>query len=443
MDGHRFNRRRFLSGASGLAAALLAAGPRRTWAGPAPPRYYIFCYFEGGWDSLLSLDPRDPTIFHPGRVHETAIDPGYVGLAGGPYAPAMYGNLYLGPFMGTLTNFASRMSIVRGMSMETLAHDAGYRRFLTGKQPAGGSARGTSLDVQLAAHLGQAEPIPNLSIGMESYNRGAPSYASATTIAVASEVSDAVTKRAPRLASATEDRIELFLQEQAQCDHVGRSLFLQVAEQVRAKSVSTLSRDLASTLDYSARLPHYPSVASHPAAQSAALAARAVTSGLSRVVGLGLASGLDTHSQNAQQKDQGPRQQQGFEIVAGLCSDLEATPHVAGGNWLDYTTILCFSEFGRGSLPGVAGGRDHSLANAALIVGGPLGRGRVFGATSDVGMAPLPMRLATGAAVSDGTTANDIVIVRPEHILQTLFIEANMAADAADLRVPHIAGMLV
>ena len=29
-------------------------------------RYYVFCYFSGGWDILLGLDPRDPQQFNNG-----------------------------------------------------------------------------------------------------------------------------------------------------------------------------------------------------------------------------------------------------------------------------------------------------------------------------------------------------------------------------------------
>ena len=38
----------------------------------APDRYYIFCYFGGGWDVFLSLDPRDPRDF-PSRLTACAV----------------------------------------------------------------------------------------------------------------------------------------------------------------------------------------------------------------------------------------------------------------------------------------------------------------------------------------------------------------------------------
>ncbi len=40
-------------------------------------RYYVFCYFGGGWDILVTLDPRDPSVFTPSAIPDTLIDPSY------------------------------------------------------------------------------------------------------------------------------------------------------------------------------------------------------------------------------------------------------------------------------------------------------------------------------------------------------------------------------
>ena len=76
------NRRHFLQAAAGFAGtSLIGATPFRAFAQAtnfAPPdRCFVFVYFSGGWDVLLSLDPRDPTVFTPERVSETRILPGY------------------------------------------------------------------------------------------------------------------------------------------------------------------------------------------------------------------------------------------------------------------------------------------------------------------------------------------------------------------------------
>lgn len=55
------NRRRFLSVAALSAGSLFLGNvfPRRALA-QAQKRRFLFAYFDGGWDQLLGLDPRDP-----------------------------------------------------------------------------------------------------------------------------------------------------------------------------------------------------------------------------------------------------------------------------------------------------------------------------------------------------------------------------------------------
>ena len=77
-------RRDVLLGALGLGAGVtlssLPALSPLSWAGSHPDlkdRYFIFCLFQGAWDVLLGLDPRDPAIFTPDARRDTRIDVGY------------------------------------------------------------------------------------------------------------------------------------------------------------------------------------------------------------------------------------------------------------------------------------------------------------------------------------------------------------------------------
>lgn len=59
---------------------------------------------------------------------------------------------------------------------------------------------------------------------------------------------------------------------------------------------------------------------------------------------------------------------------------------LAANGLLQQTTVLVWGEFGRSPRINEAGGRDHWPAvNSALIAGGPLARGNVYGATSNDG----------------------------------------------------------
>ena len=63
-DHIRWSRRRVLETA-GLAAGAVTLRtmlwPSRAEAAAAPAGYLLLCYFSGGWDQMLALDPRDAT----------------------------------------------------------------------------------------------------------------------------------------------------------------------------------------------------------------------------------------------------------------------------------------------------------------------------------------------------------------------------------------------
>lgn len=162
----------------------------RSAEGEYKDRYYIFCYFNGGWDLLLGLDPRDPTIFRDDLRKVTRIDTGYSAQ------PADRQNLVetsvpgmtFGPYIGDLARHAEKLCVVRGMSMDTLTHEVGRRRYLTGRPPSGLQAQGSSASTILASYLGKNEPVPQLSVRVESYNTEFPSYANAIRVASVSDL---------------------------------------------------------------------------------------------------------------------------------------------------------------------------------------------------------------------------------------------------------------
>ena len=115
-------------------------------------RNFIFCYFNGGWDILLGLDPRDPSLFRDDNRAETLIQPAYDLQVTPNLVPldSSVDGMWFGPYIGRLRDHADKLAIIRGMSMETLTHQAGRRRFLTGKPPSGILARGSSISSVLS-----------------------------------------------------------------------------------------------------------------------------------------------------------------------------------------------------------------------------------------------------------------------------------------------------
>ncbi|MFT7582202.1 MAG: hypothetical protein ACI9MR_003884 [Myxococcota bacterium] len=445
--------------------ARAAAAPN---TGAFPDRNYIFVYFSGGWDVLLSLDPRNPQVFSNANMATTRIQTGYELLNGvdTPYVDALGdGSMWVGPYMGELQAHADKLAIVRGMSMDTLTHETGRRRFLTGRPPSGLKARGSSTDTWLAASLGEDSPVPNLSIRVESYNVGdLPNYSTALKTAGLDDLLRVLEPAGPQLGDLQERQLDELLRKAVECPNAAQSDLWQRAELSRAKARQMVERRLFGYFDFRSNasdivslreryaIPNTGATALASSASMAAMAATAVMNGISKVVSIRINSrSLDTHFSNWS-TDQGVIQREGFDAVARMISHLESEPHPdgSGDSWLDRTTIVGFSEFSRTPLLNNNMGRDHWLGNACFLAGGGVTGGQVIGGSSNVGMNPLPADLETGEACArDADMAvpcdeelGRIEVVRPEHILQALYEEVGILEDAPDLRVKPLNALM-
>ncbi|MEE2827609.1 MAG: DUF1501 domain-containing protein [Myxococcota bacterium] len=457
------SRRNFLLGGAAAGAAGLGLGAfggleplvhlARADNPDAPDLHFIFCYFSGGWDILVSLDPRDPQIFTPQAIPQTLIEPGYdsltenrMGVSTDPYL-SPDGPLY-GPYLGDLGQFHSdRLQIVRGIAMETVSHGVGRRRFLTGKAPVGLNARGSSASTWLAGLLGQDNMIPNLAVRMESYNVDLPATASAIRVNSVPDLLRALGPSEAMLPEFEEDQVDVLMANTASCPKARYSNFWQQAESSRRGATELIRGDLSSYFEFSANTPYMEALRGHYSAngnnnlnfaeQASATAVEAITLGITRVASINIAGGFDTHSGVQWTAVQGPRQEAGWNLVARMAEMLDQRQYQdTGDSWLDHTVICCFSEFSRTPRLNASGGRDHHLTNACALLGGPIKGGHVIGASSDLGMGSVPTSLESGRPDPDGH------IINPEHVLRTLMYAAGIVEDRADLRVPWIPSML-
>ena len=447
MDRRGFLRNMLVLGGGMTSFAGVGPFQRLGYADVLPngePRFYVFAYFGGGWDVLLGLDPRDPRRFNEDNVATTRIQPGYdlLGNTGVDLITTDAG-IELGPYIGELQEHIDRMCIVRGMSMETLTHDVGRRRFLTGKAPVGLAARGSSAATWLAGHLGADEAIANLAVSIESYNRDQPEYASALAVDSVPDLVEVLRAADPQLEAYETNALNDLFAGAADCESALRSPLWQQAEQARQRAEFTVASGFSDLFEFGADSEEMEAIRSHygigtdtraPEAQ-AAMAAQSLMAGITRVVSFQATNGLDTHFDNWID-DQGPRQQRGFNAIARLASDLESHEYLdTGKSWLDHTTIVGFSEFSRTPLLNATRGRDHALMNACFLLGGNVRGGQVIGASSDVGMSP------TTVTISSGTPSVGGEMIRPEHVIQSLFEDAGMSGDPADLRVGPLGGI--
>ena len=443
----------------GVGLGTLAKLARGQEDEPVEDRFYVFAYFNGGWDTLLGIDPRDPAIFNDDNAGVTRIQPGYGQQASAQFqeAPALVPgtDILLGPAARPLDAVGDRLAVVRGINMDTLTHEVGRRRFLTGKPPSGLQARGSAASAWIAAQFGGDRLIPNLSVRVESFNPELPIEVSALRVSSASDLVALLRQANPLIDPEIAGAIDALHADEASCPRALSSPLLRASESARQRMRGVLEADLQALFNFSVDPATIEDAAlrakmerlhSHFTLQGsgrplgheqAAIAAQALTNGVARVVSIQPNAGsLDTHFDDWEDQ-QGIRQYEGFEAIARLAGYLDSVEYGSTGeSMLDRTTIVGFSEFMRTPLLNARGGRDHWLTNSAFLLGGNIRRGAIIGASSDVGMSPQPVDLETGAVDPGGEA------IRPEHIWRTLLVDAGLEDDRADLRAPHIPALL-
>ncbi|MDP6946147.1 MAG: DUF1501 domain-containing protein, partial [Myxococcota bacterium] len=304
---------------------------------------------------------------------------------------------------------------------------------------------GSSAATWLASMLGEAEPIPNLAVRVESFNADLPSYASGLSVSSVGDLIRALDDSGAVLTAIERQQIDELLSQSTLCPPALLSPFLQDTEVARRRAHDMVSQNLGSLFDFMddeyAELRELYGIANANQAQSspqaqAALASQAIKGGVSRVVSIQVASGLDTHY-DEWVDEQPENQMEGFQVVSSLLTDLAQSQYKGtSDSWLDHTTIIGFSEFSRTALINARGGRDHSLTNACFLAGAGIQGGQVIGRSSDVGLMPTSLDLVTGVADPEGE------VVRPEHIIQALFHDVGVTDDPADLRVDPLLPLL-
>lgn len=435
-----------------LLKALLGTGALSAFSGFNPlllpsaraqevpdDRYFLFCYFSGGWDLLLSLDPRDPAVFSPDLKKVTRIETGFDKLpsARRNLVTTSVPEMSFGPYIGRLAEHANKLCVVRGLSMDTLTHEVGRRRFITGIPPAGLQAQGSSLMTVLASHLGANDPIPQLSVRVESYNDRFPSFASAIKVGTVEDLLRALRSAPDALQLAEQAAIDDVLEAFRACPDAQADAFIRVANESRIAAQDLVSLDLAGSFDFSTNTPeiealrHRYGFAANELKSSGAQAAAAVTaitSGIARTASVMVAEDLDAHGPEWATAH-GPRLESGFNIVAAILEDLQSRQYKdTGDTWLDHTTLIGFSEFGRTALLNSSGGRDHHLVNACFLAGAGVRPGTVFGRSSDLGMAPTALNLTTGMVDPGGEVLN------PEHLFRALLQDVGITEDVSDYK---------
>lgn len=469
-----FSRRGFLEicglGTTGLLVRQSLLGDM-AWAAPGDPKFFLLVYFSGGWDQLLALDPRnakDPAYqlaaakaaggsgIYPMYEESAALDPAMDATMNATTQGAQTrtgvqqaGNLTFGPAVpSSLTTHAPSLAIVRGMSMDTLTHEVGRRYLITGKFPRGLSASGSSINTVVVGQTGSTLDLPNLAINVESYNETFPAFASAVNVQNSAAVRTVLTPQAVTspLSAAAETRLMNFQHTDDSCEAHGLNANGLVKtfrdSQDQARQMTNPAK--AALFNFAYPAPNtdvsdvFTAFGIDSAAKintplgTAALAAQAITTGVSQVVAVQLMNGLDDHFDLAGQQSISLRQ--GFDALGKLISRLKAVtvPGTTKSFW-DCTTLLCFSEFARTPMVNGRDGRDHHLASSCLVAGPGIQGNQVIGATSNKGMGAQKVNLNTGLVDDTGGS-----LVHPSDVHATLLTSMGLSASGLSNQSPKI-----
>ncbi len=409
-----FSRRDLMRGFLGGAAALSLGPAAHLMAQGAPQRRFVSLYFNGGWDVILGPDPRDP-----GRTYE-ALHTGteYLAPEWQTPIPVTIGgqSTIIGPTMRSLVRHMDVFTLFRGVNMNTVAHPTGRAYVNTFQAPAGVVPRGDSLGTKMAAGTDpEAFVLPNMSIGMPTFNESLDPALTGTRIGRATQMRDLLVPRGRTLPAGVQALLDDARRAERSCvdARYDGALPLELTDGARARLTAAVERDLGAAFnlgndpDLMARYGIVNANDGGDPAVVAATVARLFQTGLSTSVSAQLQGGLDDHG-NEWATDQPRDLAEAFDALAVLLDELRADDPQ-----LENTMVVCHSEFAR--TPRINGnrGRDHWFSNSILAFGGSLRRG-VFGETVEESLGLLSIDPVSGRPSESGE------VILPERIGATL-----------------------
>lgn len=435
------DRRTFLRvlGGAGAAAATARVPILPAFADPGvgPDEFFIFIHAGGAWDVTLSLDPRnekagiiDPATsgakgtIDPAPITRWVDDTGTIDggfIYSGPsfkmVLPPGPSPLVFGPTIGNLLKHYARMTVINGISMNTVAHQDGTAFSATGRHLAGTKAAGSSIDTMMADVMGINQLLPALSVNFPSYyvpgpDRRAVPLAVSTIGAVASSLVRSTLYESPD----ERDAVNAVLSQEAKAlagmsaePDVMNGLSLQLEGLRRINQQNLL--DAFTPAKLQAAYPGFV-YSDNGAVINAAFAVDALKRNIVRCVSFAFGS-FDTHFTNYRQ--QPLLQQRMFNMISTLVDYLDVTPHPTrpAEKLADHTHIMVFSDFCRTPQINLNFGRDHYPNNSSLIIS-PRFKGNTLFGKSDPGQL-LP--------VATRNFADGLRSVTPPDILST-FVSA-------------------
>ena len=404
-------RRTFLKLLSASTLGALVGLPSRRAladvAASSESEFFVFVHAAGGWDVTLWADPRNEArgIIHPASTENTDtskvkrwVD---APLADGTRTFELVrppgSNLVFGPGIGDLADMTDRITIVNGISMNTVAHPDGATYSATGRHPEGGRVAASSIDTMLSNELGREQLLPTVSIRFPSSYVGDNLDRRVVPLAIddVGSISRTLARSALYDVSPERDQVTALLSQEA-ADLAKRAAYPDVLEGIGLqygglhRMLSSNLQDVFSAgglrkahpeLDYKSRFAGGPAV-------NAAFAVESMKRNLVRSVSFAV-GGFDTHGNNY--KTHAQLQQETFDLLAALVRSLDGTAHPlkSGAKLSEHTHILVVSEFCRTPQINLNLGRDHYPNNSALIISPRFKTNMAFGRSDPDELLPM------------------------------------------------------
>jgi hypothetical protein len=389
-----FSRRSFLvGGAAAVGAVALPSIIGRRALAAAAPKHLVTMFVSGGWDTTYALDPK------PGVAAIDAPSDGEV---------TMFGDLPIytaesrPAVAGFFTKYAGISAVVNGIQVRAINHPDCSKRILTGTQSEANADMGSIC----AWELGRDRPAPYLVLGPSAVS--GPMASIAARAGSVNQVRTLLDPAAalPKTDAFTTDRyapdgveaglVKAFVQKRANRMRELRGVSGYNADRY-ADFLSALERrdvlrgfsdgfgdDFAFTLDVREQIK---------------LGLDAIQRGVCWSLHLEQAyASWDTHEDNSRQSG---LHQDLFDALTLLGDQLATRPGAGGGSMLDETVVAVISEMGRTPRMNGQKGKDHWPVTSALVFGGGVRGGRVFGATGD-DLQAVNVDLHQGGAIEGG-----------------------------------------
>jgi uncharacterized protein (DUF1501 family) len=430
-------RRTFLKMLGGAAGGLLLPGNLHLALG-ANPKFadecFIFIHANGGWDVTVGPDPRNR--YGAGARSVEPATSGLVDTAGlganwtdetipgtdeKTFKMLVKNGRQFGPGMGRLLNFADRMTVVNGISMNTVSHFDGMFLSSTGKHPDGGRPAGTSIDSLITHELGTDNILPAVSIGEypgSFVDRRVREKARPVRVSKVDQVSQSLARSTARVDGKIRDYATEFLKQEARAaaENAYHTETLLAYEQQLTTTDLLLGGDvqkLFSATELQRLQPEFYEADNRVAHQSGmpqncAFTVEALRRRLVRTVSFGTAS-FDSHGEAAY-REHPQSMMEMLDLVADLVEALSRTSFQDSPSkkLADHTHIVITSDFCRTPWINENRGRDHYPNNSCIIVSPKFKGGSTFGRTGEDDLLPLPVA-SSGFAAPRAPTPGDIL----------------------------------